>query len=68
MADKEALRKCIDESGIKHAFIAEKLGVSRQYFSKMLSDERYEFRASQMYIISELLGFDPEQQRRIFFA
>ena len=34
---KNPLRKRIDELGIKHVFIADKLGISRAYLSMMLS-------------------------------
>lgn len=68
MTDIKKLRECIDSAGIKYSFIAEKLGLSRQAFSNALARDNTDFKTGQMFIISDILGLSPDQQREIFFA
>ncbi len=53
----DILNKKIDESGVKNKYIAEKLGVSEQYISLILSGKR-KLTADKVIAISQVLGID----------
>lgn len=53
----DILNKKIDESGVKNKHIAEKLGVSEQYISLILSGKR-KLTADKVIAISKVLGID----------
>ena len=63
----ELLRKKIDESGYKLAFIAEKCGLTYQGFLPKLKGER-QFVANEIAILTRLLNLTLEEQREIFFT
>ena len=65
MTDTERLKKEIENRGIKLAFVAEKLGLSRQAFQKRFRDKT-EFKASEMFIVSDILNLTDDEQREIF--
>lgn len=53
----ELLNKEIDESGVKNKYIANKLGISEQYISLILSGKR-KLTADKVIAISKALGID----------
>lgn len=53
----DILNKKIDEAGVKNRHIAEKLGVSEQYISLILSGKR-KLTADKVIAISQVLGID----------
>jgi plasmid maintenance system antidote protein VapI len=53
----ELLNKEIDESGVKNKYIANKIGVSEQYISLILSGKR-KLTADKVIAISKVLGID----------
>ena len=67
MTDTEKLREVIKSRGVSFAFIAEKIGMSRQGFAKKI-DENSDFKAYQMFIIKDLLRLTDEEARDIFFS
>ena len=67
MTNTKLLEDAIERSGLKKGHIAERLGVSRANLVSLIND-RAEFRASQIRVLSELLGLTTEQRDAIFFA
>jgi transcriptional regulator with XRE-family HTH domain len=68
MTNIKLLEEKIRQSGLKKAFIAEKIGVSPNTFSALLSN-RAEFKARQIKDICILLDIkDNAEIRAIFFA
>ena len=67
MTDSEALNKVIENSGLKLTFIARALKLSREGFYKKLNNQT-EFKASEMFNISELLNLNSVARDEIFFA
>ena len=53
----ENIRKILDEKGIKHCKLANRLGLSNAEFSRMLSGKRV-VRACYIPSIAEVLGCD----------
>lgn len=52
------IRRTADERGIKHCKLAEKIGVSRETFSRMLSGQR-KIEAWHVWVIARELGVTP---------
>lgn len=67
MTNTELLREAIRASGYKIGFLAEQLGVTRSGFHKKLVNDS-EFKASEIQILSKLLGLTPKSQKAIFFC
>lgn len=67
MTNTSKLREALKSRGISFAFIAEKIGMTRQGFVKKLSDGS-DFKAYQMYIIKDLLRLTDEEARDIFYT
>lgn len=67
MTDTKKLREAIKSRGISFAFIAEKIGMTRQGFAKKIEDNS-DFKAYQMFIIKDLLRLTDEEARDIFFS
>lgn len=67
LTDTKRLREKIKESGIKHTFIADKLGISRQSLSRKLEDGS-DFKISQMFILKDMLHLSAREAREIFFT
>lgn len=68
MTNKEKLEQAIKAKGLKKAFLAEKIGLTRAGFCNCLNN-RAEFRASQINILCDLLGItDLAEKEAIFFA
>lgn len=65
MTDTERLKAEIKSRGLKLSFIAEKLGLTRQALTKRFR-EKTDFKAWEMFIISDALNLTNEEQRAIF--
>lgn len=66
MTDSIALRKKIDDSGLKLKFIADNLGLSPFGFSRKVNNDT-EFKASEIQKLSELLRLTAKERDAIFF-
>lgn len=66
MKGVELLRKKIDQSGLKLTYIAERLGLTYQGFSKKLKGET-EFKASEIAILKDVLNLTDADVQAIFF-
>lgn len=67
MTNTELLRKKIDDSGYKMAFIAEKCGLTHQGFLNKLNNKT-EFTMSEACILRDILNMTSEEFEAIFFA
>lgn len=63
--DSALLDEYIQKSGYKVGFVVEKLGISRQAYFKKKSGT-VPFRASEVYVICDLLRIPKEEQDKIF--
>ena len=62
----ELLDKKIEESGLKVSFIIEKLGLSHNGFYKKKNGIT-PFRASEVYVLCDLLRITDENEKRLIF-
>lgn len=68
MTNLKLLEEKIKASGLKKAYIADKIGVSASTFSALMNN-RAEFKASQISAICKILDIrDNAEIRAIFFA
>ena len=67
MANKELLRRTIDNSGLKIGFIAKKLDMSRPTLYDRLNNPE-KFTGEQIVFLSRLLRLGPESRDKIFFS
>jgi hypothetical protein len=67
MTDTELLRQCIKESGLKLAYIADRLGISRFALTNKM-ENRTEFKPTEIKQICDLLQLQPFDRDQIFFA
>lgn len=67
MINVDELKKAIDDSGYKLTFIAKKLNLSYQGFLNKMQG-KYEFTASEIKILCDLLHLTDEKRKVIFFA
>lgn len=67
MIDSGLLRECIEKSGLKYYFIADKLGISR-YALQMKIDNETEFKVSEAVALARLLNMSDEMMAKIFFT
>ena len=63
--DSDVLNEYIRDSGIKIGRIVEALGISRQAFHKKRYGE-IAFRASEVYVLCDLLKIPDEMRSKIF--
>lgn len=68
MTDVEALKKCIEDSGMTMVFISKKTGILRETLYNRLSDEKSDFKASEIVKLADVLGLSNEERDAIFFA
>lgn len=66
MKGMELLRKKIDESGYKLAWLAERCGITYFGFNKKLKGDT-EFKASEIAILKDILKLTDEEVQAIFF-
>lgn len=67
MTNSDMLNRVIMESGMKIAFVAKKVGITREGFYKKINNET-EFKASEIITIQKLLNLSNEERDKIFFA
>lgn len=67
MTNTKLLEQLIKERGLKKAYIAKKLGLSRAGLCNLLNN-RSEFRASQIQALTELLDLTEAQRNAVFFT
>lgn len=67
MTNTKLLRECIDASGYKIRFIAEKCGITYQAFLNRMNGD-IEFRVDEMRTLRDLLKLSMEDADAIFFA
>ena len=66
MVDTQYLVNVVEKSGLKRQYIADKLGCTRQTFSKKLTNGNFDFKEAN--ILSDVFGFNAKERDRIFFA
>lgn len=66
MVDTQYLVDAMKNSGLKRQFIADKLGCTRQSFSKKLITGNFDLKEAN--VLSEIFGFNAKERNRIFFA
>ena len=66
MVDTQYLVDAMKNSGLKRQFIAEKLGCTRQSFSKKLITGNFDLKEANA--LSEIFGFSVKERDAIFFA
>lgn len=67
MTDTMALRKAIEDSGLKYGRIAMEMGISAYTLQKKI-DNIVEFKASEIDKLSTLLSLNESERSSIFFA
>lgn len=67
MTNTKALREAIERSGYRIYFIADKLGISSESL-RQKTNNRSEFKASEIKQLRELLKLTNAESERIFFA
>lgn len=67
MTDTNLLRAKINLSGYKLKWIAERCGITYAGLLKKINNET-EFKASEMYVLKDLLNIDSNEFESIFFA
>lgn len=69
MTNTKLLEQLIKDSGLKKSYLAEKAGISLNWFRACVVNEG-EFRESQMHVIARELNFidNPEMFMAVFFA
>lgn len=67
MVSTQYFEDVIKKSGLKKGFIAEKCGITTQTFTNKILNKS-EFTASEIKIISKVLGLSPKTLKDIFFA
>lgn len=68
MTDTALLQEKIKKSGLKKSFIAERIGLSRQQFSKKVKNEA-PFNQYEMEDLCDVLNIKPGREKEaIFFA
>lgn len=65
MTDSKKLKELLKNRGVSFAFVAKKIGMTRQGLSKKFEDGS-DFKAYQMIIIKDLLRMTDEEARDIF--
>ena len=66
MTDIEALKKCINDSGMTVTSVAEKAGILRETFYNRLKSG--DFKLSEICALAKVLNLKKEERERIFFA
>ena len=67
MTDVQALKECIDDSGIPVAEVARRAGILRETLYNRLQGKG-EFKASEIVALTNVLRMTKAQRDRIFFA
>lgn len=67
MTDTALLREAVTRSGLKYKKIAESLGLTTYGLQKKI-ENKTEFKASEILLLSELLNLTERERNAIFFA
>lgn len=67
MTNTTKFREKVDSRGLKFSFMAESIGISREWLYKKMNNES-SFRANEIMIITKLLGLTRRERDDIFFA
>lgn len=67
MTNSKKLKELLESRGVSFAFVAKKIGMTRQGLYKKFEDGS-DFKAYQMIIIKDLLRMTDEEARDIFFS
>lgn len=67
MVQTEELKKRMAASGLKNIFICEQMGISRQALDMKINNKR-PFRASEIYVVADLLKLTNDEKQSIFYA
>lgn len=67
MLDTQMLDDKIERSGFKVGYLVEQLGLSRNGFDKKRKGKT-PFRASEIYVLCDLLNLSESEKTQIFFA
>lgn len=67
MTNGELLEQTIKDKGIKIAYICKELDISHKAFRNKLLGKT-EFKGSEIYKLTKMLGLSLEERERIFFA
>lgn len=63
--DATLLEDYIENSGYKIGYIVEQLGISRQAFDRKMKNKN-KFRASEVYVLCDLLKISKKDKQKIF--
>lgn len=63
--DTARLNEYVEKSGLKLGFIIEKLGISRTSWHKKINGD-VALRASEVYVLCDLLNIPDDEQKKIF--
>lgn len=66
MTNSARFREAVAESGVKYKFLARSLGITPYGLQKKI-ENKSEFKASEIYIISEVLSLSEADRNCIFF-
>ena len=67
MTNSALFREAVAKAGIKYKFLAKSLGITPYGLQKKI-DNRSEFKASEIYTASEILGLSEHDRNSIFFC
>lgn len=66
MTNTMLLRETIKKSGLKYRYIAQTMGITPYGLSKKINGET-EFKASEIVVLTDVLGLNDTQRDNIFF-
>lgn len=67
MVQTEELKKKMAASGFRNNYICEQIGITRQALDKKINNKS-PFRASEIYVMVDLLKLSNEEKQSIFYA
>lgn len=67
MTDTQLFRDTVENRGLKYSFLAKELGITPYGLQKKI-ENRTEFKASEILILSDLLQLTADARERIFFT
>lgn len=67
MTNSVLFREAVAKAGIKYKFLAETMGITPYGLQKKI-DNRSEFKASEIYTVSEVLNLSETDRNSIFFC
>lgn len=67
MTNSLLFRKAVENAGIKYKFLAKSLGITPYGLQKKI-ENRSEFKASEIYLVAEVLNLSETDRNAIFFC